>query len=183
MNNLTAILEGILYVVGDDGITVDQLASVIEDSNAEEIQQVLDQMTENYLNDETRGIELVCYGGRYKLVSKAISHPYCQALFEQTETRSFSQAALETLAIIAYKQPITRVEIEEIRGVSCDNMIRKLLARDLIREAGRLEVAGRPFTYEVTEQFMDTFKLKSLDELPELPEFQQESEAERELFD
>ena len=85
------------------------------------------------------------------------------------------------MAIIAYKQPITRVEIEEIRGVSCDMMIRKLLARNLIREAGRLEVAGRPFTYEVTEQFMDTFKLKSLDELPELPEYGTAREDE-ELF-
>ena len=74
-------------------------------------------------------------------------------------------------------------KIEEIRGVGCDMMIRKLLARNLIKEAGRLEVAGRPFTYEVTEQFMDTFKLKSLDELPELPEYQQVNETERELFE
>ena len=115
------------------------------------------------------------------MVSKALSHPYCQKLFENTEARPFSQAALETLAIIAYKQPITRVEIEEIRGVGCDMMIRKLLARNLIREVGRLDVAGRPFTYEVTEQFMDTFKLKSLDELPELPQYSK-PDGNEELF-
>ncbi|MBR2745123.1 MAG: SMC-Scp complex subunit ScpB [Erysipelotrichaceae bacterium] len=180
MNNMEAVTEGILYVVGDDGITVIQLAETLEISE-EETQQLLDKMMLEYTENETRGIEMVNYGGRYKLVSKAISHPYCQKLFERTETRPFSQAALETLAIIAYKQPITRVEIEEIRGVSCDMMIRKLLARNLIREAGRLEVAGRPFTYEVTEQFMDTFKLKSLDELPELPEYGNSREDE-ELF-
>ncbi|MBQ9036875.1 MAG: SMC-Scp complex subunit ScpB [Erysipelotrichaceae bacterium] len=182
MNNLSAIIEGILYVVGDDGITLPQLAATLELSE-EDTQKALDELGVKYTEDETRGIEMVCYGGRYKLVSKAISHEYCKKLFERSEVRGFSPAALETLAIIAYKQPVTRVEIEEIRGVGCDMMIRKLLARNLIREAGRLEVAGRPFTYEVTEQFMDTFKLKSLDELPELPDYQQVSEAERDLFD
>ncbi|MBR0385051.1 MAG: SMC-Scp complex subunit ScpB [Erysipelotrichaceae bacterium] len=180
MNNLKAVIEGILYVVGDDGITLKQLAAALTQPE-EDLQQIMDEMTGEYLADENRGIEMVCYGGRYKLVSKAIAHEACQRIFEQTETRAFSQAALETLAIIAYKQPITRVEIEEIRGVSCDMMIRKLLARNLIRECGRLDVVGRPFTYEVTEQFMDTFKLKSLDELPELPDYQQQ-ETERDLF-
>ena len=180
MNNLEAVTEGILFVVGDEGISLNQLADTLEIS-VEEMQQLLDKMMLGYTENEERGIEMVCYGGRYKLVSKAISHPYCQKLFESSETRPFSQAALETLAIIAYKGPITRVEIEEIRGVSCDMMIRKLLARNLIRESGRLEVAGRPFTYEVTEQFMDTFKLKSLDELPVLPDYGNPSENE-ELF-
>ena len=180
MNNLEAVTEGILFVVGDDGITLNQLADTLEIS-VEEMQQLLDRMMLGYTENEDRGIEMVCYGGRYKLVSKAISHPYCQKLFESSQTRPFSQAALETLAIIAYKGPITRVEIEEIRGVSCDMMIRKLLARNLIREAGRLEVAGRPFTYEVTEQFMDTFKLKSLAELPALPDYGNPDENE-ELF-
>ena len=180
MNNLKAVIEGVLYVVGDDGITIKQLAEALVQPE-EDLQKVLDEMTGEYIADDNRGIEMVCYGGRYKLVSKAIAHEACQKIFEQTDTRAFSQAALETLAIIAYKQPITRVEIEEIRGVSCDMMIRKLLARNLIRECGRLDVAGRPFMYEVTEQFMDTFKLKSLDELPDLPDYQQQ-ETERDLF-
>lgn len=181
MNNLRAVIEGVLYVVGDDGISLKQLSDALGESE-DAVQEILDHMSEEYITDEQRGIEMVCYGKRYKLVSKAIAHDTCQKIFEQTDTRAFSQAALETLAIIAYKQPITRVEIEEIRGVSCDMMIRKLLARNLIRECGRLEVVGRPFTYEVTEQFMDTFKLKSLDELPALPDYQA-AEAEKELFD
>ena len=85
---------------------------------------------------------------------------------------------METLAIIAYKQPITRVEIEEIRGVSCDMMIRKLLARSLIKECGRTDAPGRPFLYEVTEEFMDAFKLKSLNELPDLPVIEQNMDEE-----
>ena len=88
---------------------------------------------------------------------------------------------METLAIVAYKQPITRGEIEEIRGVSCDMMVRKLLARNLIKECGRSDAPGRPFLYEVTEEFMDTFKLVSLKELPELPEFK--DTMEEELFE
>ena len=87
------------------------------------------------------------------------------------------------MAIIAYKQPVTRVEIEEIRGVGCDMMIKKLLARNLIRESGRLDVVGKPFQYEVTEEFMDMFKLASLSELPQLPEYQQTVDEEGELFD
>jgi len=180
MEQIKAIIEGMLFVVGDDGITLDQLAGTLE-TDRDEVQAVLDQLSKEYTDDADRGIEMVCYGSRYKLVSKALCHEYCQKLYEHSETRAFSQAALETLAIIAYKQPITRVEIEEIRGVGCDMMIRKLLARNLIREAGRLEVAGRPFTYEVTEQFMDTFKLKSLDELPQLPEYDS-PEKDQELF-
>ena len=180
MSDFKAILEGILYVVGDDGITVGHLSDALEMSE-EAVQQLLDEMMNAYKDNEERGIEMVCYGGRYKLVSKALAHPYCQKIFEKTDSRSFSQAALETLAIIAYKQPITRLEIEEIRGVGCDMMIRKLLARNLIREVGRLDVAGRPFTYEVTEQFMDTFKLKSLDELPELPQYSK-PDGNEELF-
>ena len=94
---------------------------------------------------------------------------------------TLSNAALETLAIIAYKQPITRVEIEEIRGVGCDMMIRKLLARSLIKECGRSDAPGRPFLYEVTKEFMDTFQLESLKELPDLPDFKEQ--VDEELFD
>lgn len=180
---LKAIIEGILFVVGDDGINLDKLCQALEQPQ-ETVQPLLDEMTRQYTADSSRGIELVCYGNNYKLVSKAISHDYCKRIFEQETPKAFSQAALETLAIIAYKQPVTRAEIEEIRGVGCDMMISKLLARNLIEEVGRLDTAGKPYTYQVTPQFMDTFKLKSLDELPKLPDYQpKEEEAEpKDLF-
>lgn len=104
-----------------------------------------------------------------------------EKLFSSTKVAVLSQAAMETLAIIAYKQPITRSEIEEIRGVGCDMMIRKLMARSLIKECGRSDAPGRPFLYEITTEFMDAFQLESLKELPELPDFQPNLDGE--LFD
>ncbi len=177
MNNLKSIFEGLLFLSGDEGVTIQQLNACVEEATKEEIQQTLHQMMDEYLND-CHGIELVCFGGIYKFVSKESIHPYAQRFFSSTKVAVLSNAAMETLAIIAYKQPITRVEIEEIRGVSCDMMIRKLLARNLIKECGRTDAPGRPFLYEVTNEFMDTFKLQSLNELPELPEYKQENEEE-----
>ncbi len=181
MENLNSIIEGVLFVAGDEGVSLDQLSVVLE-IEKEQLETLMDKFIMEYNDDIDRGIEAMCLGGRYKLVSKAFVHSYAVKLYDDPTSKQFSQAALETLAIIAYKQPVTRVEIEEIRGVSCDMMIRKLLARNLIREAGRLETAGKPFTYEVTEEFMDKFSLASLSELPELPDYQKTTEEE-ELFD
>ncbi len=170
MENLETILEGLLFIVGDEGISLDQLMTITEVNEKLMVEQ-LDAMQKEYL-ESSRGIELVNYGGVYKFISKALVHPYAEKLFQGAKMNALSSSAMETLAIIAYKQPITRVEIEEIRGVGCDMMLRKLLARDLIRESGRSEAPGRPILYEVTKEFMDSFKLVSLDELPKLPEFQ-----------
>ena len=139
--NIEAIVEGLLYMVGDDGLKVEQLASVI-DKSIEDSEAILNSIQSKYSN-ENFGIELV---------------------------------------IIAYKQPITRVEIEELRGVGADMMLRKLQARNLIREAGRSDAPGKPILYEVTEEFMDSFKLYTLNELPDLPEFNSDEENEN-LFE
>lgn len=166
---IKAVLEGLLFLVGDEGLSSAQLATVLEHEEAE-IEIWLDELMKDYLDDDTRGIEIVHFGGLYKFVSKQAVHEYAEKLFASVKMATLSQAALETLAIIAYKQPITRNEIEEIRGVGCDMMVRKLLARNLIKECGRSDAAGRPFLYEVTPEFMDSFQLESLKELPELPE-------------
>lgn len=179
--NYRAIIEAILFVAGDEGVLLEQIASTF-DLTEQEMMPKMDAIVLEYNEDENKGLEIVNYGHRYKLVTKASTHDYCQKIFSEETNKQFSQAALETLAIIAYKQPITRVEIEEIRGVSCDMMIRKLLAKNLIQESGRLDTAGKPFQYSVTDEFMDTFKLKSLDELPKLPDYKEEKE-EGELFD
>ena len=152
---LKAILEGLLFLVGDDGLTVEQ-ASKSMDISTKKAEQLFDALQKDYV-DDSRGFEIERYGSRYRFLSK------------------LSNAALETLAIIAYKQPITRVEIEEIRGVGADVMIRKLEARGLIKEEGRSDAPGRPFLYSVTDEFMDAFKLLSLDELPDLPEFNKDN--------
>lgn len=178
--NIEAIVEGLLYMVGDDGLKVEQLASVI-DKSIEDSKAILNSIQSKYSN-ENFGIELVNYGKTYKFITKKEVAPYIQALFHTSKPNTLSQSALETLAIIAYKQPITRVEIEELRGVGADMMLRKLQARNLIREAGRSDAPGKPILYEVTEEFMDSFKLYTLNELPDLPEFNSDEENEN-LFE
>lgn len=173
------ILEGLLFLSGDEGLSGEQLSEALLISE-EALEKNIKQLMNEYL-EEDRGIEIVHFGGRYKFVTKEIVYPYAERLFASTKIATLSSAALETLAIIAYKQPITRTEIEEIRGVGCDMMIRKLLARSLIKECGRTDAPGKPFLYEVTTEFMDSFKLHSLDELPELKEVQQETM--KNLFD
>lgn len=167
------ILEGLLFLSGDEGLSKEQLSETLLISE-EALEKNIKQLMNEYL-EEDRGIEIVHFGGRYKFVTKEVVYPYAERLFSATKIATLSSAALETLAIIAYKQPITRVEIEEIRGVGCEMMIRKLLARSLIKECGRSDAPGRPFLYEVTTEFMDSFKLQSLAELPELKEVQQET--------
>ncbi len=178
--NKEAIVEGLLYIVGDEGVRAEQIALVL-DISLEDAGVILENIRNKYAS-ELFGIELVDYGSVYKFISKKSVFPYAQELFHTAKPNTLSQSALETLAIIAYKQPITRVEIEELRGVGADMMLRKLLARGLIREAGRSEAPGRPILYEVTEEFMDSFKLYSLSELPDLPEFSDDENSE-ELFD
>lgn len=163
------ILEGLLYVVGDEGLNIDKMVSVL-DCSIEDIKIYLDNIRAKYANDNF-AIELVNYGGSYKFVSKALIYPFLEKLFNDNKLSSLSQSALETLAIIAYKQPITRIEIEELRGVGSDMMLRKLLARNLIKEVGRSDAPGRPILYEVTTEFLDSFKLVDLKDLPELPNY------------
>lgn len=179
-NQSYAILEGLLFVVGDEGLTLQQAQEVL-DVSEKRVLGIFDELQRRYLDDE-HGIEIVNYGGVYKFLSKAVVHPYAERLFQNSKKVGLSQSALETLAIIAYKQPITRVEIEEIRGVGCDMMLRKLMARNLIQEDGRSDAPGRPILYSVTTEFMDSFKLFSLDELPDLPDYAQ-NEEETNLFD
>lgn len=177
--NIEAIVEGLLYVVGEDGAKLEQIALAIEKSK-EDTKAILENIQRKYAS-ELYGIELVGYGSIYKFITKKDVYPYARVLFGASKTNSLSQSALETLAIIAYKQPITRIEIEELRGVNAEMMLRKLQARNLIKEVGRSDAPGRPILYEVTEEFMDSFKLYTLNELPDLPEY--ESENTKELFE
>lgn len=176
--NLQAIVEGLLYIVGEDGLKLEQIALAL-DCDLEKAQTIIDKIADKYSSCEY-GIELVNYASTYKFISKDFVFSYAQKLFQSTKPQALSQSALETLAIIAYKQPITRIEIEELRGVGCENMLRRLITRNLIKEAGRSEAPGRPIQYEVTDEFMDSFKLYTLNELPDLPVYDSEQEN---LFD
>jgi len=169
-NNYLDIIEGMLYLAGDDGVDIKQVAGVLEISK-KEATLLMDQFTEIYGNKALKGIVLVNFGGRYKLATNA------DYLVEQSSA-SLSNAALETLAIIAYNQPITRAGVEDIRGVGCDAMIRKLVAKALIKEVGREDTPGMPILYGVTDEFMDTFGLTTLEELPDLADIVEVDEQE-----
>ena len=171
-NNYLDIIEGMLYLAGDDGVDIKQVAGVLEISK-KEATLLMDQFTEIYGNKALKGIVLVNFGGRYKLATNA---DY-QKMVEQSSA-SLSNAALETLAIIAYNQPITRAGVEDIRGVGCDAMIRKLVAKALIKEVGREDTPGMPILYGVTDEFMDTFGLTTLEELPDLADIVEVDEQE-----
>lgn len=177
---LRALLEGILFVFGEDGVSLVQLsdALAIEPSH---VQLILKEMQDKYLSEDY-GFELIIIQDRYKLISKAAVHDSVQRILSLEKTRQLSQSALETLAIIAYRQPITRIAIEEIRGVGCELMLKKLQAMDLINEAGREDSPGRPILYVVTQSFLDVFKLMNLEQLPNLPDFQDVS-TESSLFE
>ncbi len=167
--NTKAIIEGLLFLAGEEGLTLRQIEATLENVERKIIEDTILQLQIEYGNNQ-RGIELVEYANRYKFITKEFVYEYGQKLFHEVKPSSLSSAAMETLAIIAYKQPITRVEIEEIRGVNCDMMLKKLQARDLIQAKDRLDTVGKPLLYTVTDTFLDAFSLETLSELPELPE-------------
>jgi segregation and condensation protein B len=177
---LKALLEGILFVFGEEGISLSELQEAL-DIEGENLVSILKEMQEQYL-DERYGFELIIIQDKYKLISKVQVHDAVNRILSLSKSKQLSQSALETLAIIAYRQPITRHEIESIRGVGCELMLKKLQAMDLIDEAARADLPGRPILYQVTESFLDVFKLMDLSQLPNLPDFTQES-SDNQLFE
>jgi len=168
INELKAITEGLLFASGDEGITVAQIAKVL-DIPEHTVRHLLEELKYDYDNTN-RGMLLMQSHEVFHLTTKPEHSSYFKKLLETPQTTRMSQAALETLAIIAYKQPITRTEIEDIRGVKSDRPVQTLIARSLIEEVGRKEGAGRPILFATTKDFLTYFGLTSLEELPVLPE-------------
>jgi segregation and condensation protein B len=177
--NWKGILESVLFAAGDEGISLKQIATVLE---VDEIkaQEIISEMQHDYEKNQSRGILLVQIAGVFQLVTKKEHAEYLKRLVESPGTTHLSQAALETLAIIAYKQPITRIEIEEIRGVKTERPLQTLASRALIKEVGRAEGAGRAYLYGTTKEFLDYFGLKNIGELPPLPEKIEDEEVQDE---
>lgn len=175
-----AVLEAILFTMGDS-VEVKSLADVIEE-DVKTTREILKEMEQRY-EEEDRGIVLTWFEDAVQLCTKAEMYEYLIKIAKAPRKMVLTDTVLETLSIVAYKQPITRVEIERVRGVSCDHAINKLLEYDLITELGRLDAPGRPLLFGTTEQFLRCFGVKSLEELPELnpvqiEEFKQQAEAE-----
>lgn len=177
--NWKGIVESLLFAAGDEGLTLKQISQVLE---IEEVtaEQVLDELVSEYNENKNRGITLIQLAETYQLVTKKEYSPYLKKLVESPHTTALSQAALETLAIIAYKQPITRIEIEEVRGVKTERPLQTLMAKALIKEVGRAEGTGRAYLYGTTKEFLDYFGLKNINELPPLPERVEEDSIQEE---
>ena len=171
-----AVLEGLLFVVGEEGLNFEQIQDVLQ-IDEEESKKILYELKHDYESDE-RGLRIDFLGNRFKLTTKYEHREYYQKLLENPETNTLSQAALETLAIIAYNEPITRVQIDAMRGVGTTQIIRKLVAKGFIKEVGRSDLPGRPILYETTSEFLDYFGLSTIDDLPDMNSFIEESEKE-----
>ena len=178
--NLLGVLEGILFVVGEEGATLKQISEILNITE-QEVKELLLELKKSYEADN-RGIRISYLGDAFKLTTKKEHKEYYQKLIENPENNTLSQAALETLAIIAYNQPITRVEIDEMRGVSTVQIIRKLLAKGLIKESGKSTMPGRPNLYATTSDFLDYFGLSSISDLPQIIKEETNISEEQELF-
>lgn len=178
-----AVMEAVLFAMGES-VEISRLADVIEE-DLRTTKKILAEMAEEYENG-SRGISLVYFEDAVQLCTKADMYEYLIKIAKAPRKMVLTDTVIETLSIIAYKQPVTRVEIEKVRGVSCEHAINKLLEYELITELGRMDAPGRPILFGTTEQFLRCFGVKSLEELPEmstvqLEEFKQQAEAEVQL--
>lgn len=163
---MEAILESILFVVGDEGLVLEDAMKILE-IDKEQMDVTIENLKKQY-ESKSRGIELTVLGNRLKLVTKKEFKSYIEKMITIDDDGTLSEAALETLAIIAYNQPVTRVMVDEIRGIGSAHVIRKLVYKNLICEIGRSETAGRPILYGTTPLFLDYFGLEDIRDLPEV---------------
>ncbi|OOM09136.1 SMC-Scp complex subunit ScpB [Clostridium saccharobutylicum] len=177
-NSLKSAIESLLFASGEP-LSLNDLANHLEEKS-KLIEILIQEMMEEY-DKPIRGIKIICIKGSYQLVTKSENADYIQKLLKKNKRQSLSQASIESLAIIAYKQPITRIDIDEIRGVKSESAIQRLVEKELIKEVGRLEVPGRPILYGTTEEFLRQFELRDLEELPSLDLFGQEDIQEGEV--
>ena len=168
LEKIQSIIESILFAAGRM-VSIEEIELALEISRVD-LEKILEKMQEEY-KEEKRGIELIKLNNGYQLCSKKENYEYIYQIIDKRNKPKLSNAALETLSIIAYNPKISRAEIEAIRGVSVDATIYKLLEYGLIEEAGKLDLPGRPMSYKTTEEFLKMFGYSSLDELPELPRY------------
>ena len=167
--NLKSIIEGLLFVA-DEPLSVERITSVTEGSTTERVQKALDELEVEY-EELGRAFHLRQISGGYQFRTRPELSSYILRLKKKSPTR-LSRAALETLAVVAYRQPILRAEVEKIRGVDVGGILRTLMEKGLIRGAGRKDLPGRPIVYGTTKKFLETFDLPSLDALPSLEEIE-----------
>ena len=168
INKLKSMIEAILFAAGRP-VAKNEIVLALEISE-EDVENIIQNMQEEYRN-ESRGIELIKVEDSYQLCTKKELYEYVYPVLDKRNKPNLSNAALETLSIIAYNPKITRAEIEAIRGVSADACVYKLLEYGLIEEAGKIDLPGKPMSYETTNEFLRMFGYSSLEDLPELPRY------------
>ena len=178
--NYEAIIEAILFTMGES-VELEKIASTLE-LDKKETKKILERMMEHYADDSI-GLQIIELDGAYQMCTKSEMYEYLIKIAKQPKRHALTDVLLESLSIIAYKQPITKVEIEKIRGVSCDHAVNKLVEYNLVCELGRLDAPGRPLLFGTTEEFLRSFGVHSIDELPtlnpvQIEEFKQEAEEE-----
>ncbi len=178
---MKAVIEGLLFLVGDEGLSLEDISNIIE-KPINETQVYIDELIKDYESD-TRGIQIEFLGESYKLTTKPIHKEYYKKLAITEENSELSQASLEVLAIIAYNAPMTRVDVDNIRGVNSTFIIRKLLLKGLIEEVGKSDAPGRPKLYNVTKNFLDYFGLGDINELPTIEQPEEVIDDDKNLFE
>jgi len=181
---MKAVIEGLLFASGEDGLSLKELADVTG-LPKHEVEKLIHELRVD-MKEQGRGMQIVKVAQVYQMTTLPEHAPYFEKLAQAPTRSQLSRAALETLAIIAYRQPITRIEIEEIRGVKSDRIIQVLQRKGLIREVGRAEGAGRPILYGTSKDFLEYFGLNHIDELPpadSIFDWQEWEEERRDLFE
>ena len=172
-------IEAILFVAGD-AVEIRDLARALG-MEEKAVQKVLKELQSEY-DYEQRGFLLKRFGTKVQLATRPLYAEDVVRLLQPVQRQSLSQAAMETLAVVAYKQPVTRAEVEQIRGVKCDYSLQSLTNRGLIQEVGRKETIGRPILFGTTDEFLSRFGIESLEDLPPLPEPEAVEEEHEELI-
>lgn len=175
---MEAVIEGLLYVQGDLGLTIKEIAEILE-VDEEEAKNLVYNL-KKYYDDNNRGLRINFLGNSVKLTTREEHKQYYTKLLE-TPSNGLSNSAIETLAVIAYNEPITRGEVDNFRGVDSSYVMRRLLAKGLIKECGRSDKIGRPTLYKTTDEFLDYFGMASKDDLPDISNLDSEKE-ERDLY-
>lgn len=180
MSNLLGVLEGILFAVGDEGISLNSLCEVME-IDEDKAKDLLKALQKRYESDEY-GIRVSFLADSFKLTTKKEHKDYYHRLLGNKESQSLSETALEVLAIIAYNQPITRALVDDLRGVASGQIIRKLCARGLVKISGKSNMPGKPNLYSTTSEFLDYFGLASIKDLPEISKQDITNDENKDLF-
>jgi segregation and condensation protein B len=173
-SEIKSIIEAIMFAYSDP-ISIEELNNIInEELSRKEIEFMLNSLIEEYREDN-RGIQIIKLEDKYQMTTNKEYSDFIKKVLEPNKKKSLSQATLETLTIIAYKQPITKVQVEDVRGVKCDRAIQTLLENELIIEAGRLDKIGKPIIYKTTNEFLKLLSIETLEDLPKLENNEEEN--------